>query len=53
MSAWSSKTAPLVAMAQPLKFEEEAKYTPASKEAVAHFAQAVGIKTLPAWSGQE
>jgi len=36
----------LVAMEQALKSEEETEYTPVAKEAVAHFAQAVGIKPL-------
>ncbi len=37
----------LVAMAQALKSEEETEYTPLAKEAITHFAQAVGIKPLP------
>ncbi len=43
----------LVAMEQAVQSEEETKYTPAAKEAVAHFAQSVGIKPLQVRSRQE
>ena len=43
----------LTAMEQSLKSEQETEYTPAAKEAVALFAQAVGINPLPARSRQE
>ncbi len=37
----------LCAMEQAIKSEVETVYTPLAKEAIAHFAQAVGIKPLP------
>ena len=43
----------LTAMEQALKSEQETEYTRAAKEAIALFAQAVGINPLPARSSQE
>lgn len=37
----------LIAIEQAINAEEETQYTPLAKEAITHFAQAVGIKPLP------
>ena len=40
----------LIAMEQAINAEEETQSTPLAKEAITHFAQAVGIKPLPVTS---
>ena len=40
----------LIAIEQAINAEEETAYTPLAKEAITHFAQAVGIKPLPVTS---
>ena len=37
----------LIAVEQAINAEEETEYTPLAKEAITHFAQAVGITPLP------
>ena len=37
----------LIAIEQAINAEEETVYTPLAKEAITHFAQAVGINPLP------